>query len=404
MKARGGRAGSLVAALLLLLLVGGVIVLGTAGRRGADPFEVRRSSFLATPTGTRVLHHALDELGYVVRRNRASLRSLPPDARTLLLLSPPIPLGADEARGVVAWVEAGGTLLLTLGGGRLAPTVSDGRDGSDAGIAHELGLRVRRTPTTQYLVETLGPLGRESPSLRFQGGRVLDGDGVHFANFLPLVRNRFGTVAAEIRRGRGRAIVFADDTFLTNRLVRHPDNALLLVRLAAPADPRGAILIDERHQGYGDEGDAAARLAGALAASGVGWALLQAGLAAALLLYLSGRRFGAPLPAPRARRRSGTEAAEALGAAYRASGGSALAAETLAHAARRRAGPRFGIPYTLDPAEFSARLRGRRVPAAVRLADALDDLATVPAGGRRADSRLERAARDVERALGTGAA
>lgn len=395
MKAAGGRrTDGILAVLLLLLLVAGIVALGTAGSKSSDPFEVRRSAFLTTPTGARALHDLLGGLGYDVRRHRASLRQVPAGTSTLVLLSPPLPMGQDEVRGVLSWVDAGGTLVFSLGGGSLAPTASDGnRDSDVAALARELGVRVRRTPTTQYEIETLGPLGEEAPFLRFSGGRVLEGNIVHSPGFEPLVRNRFGPVAAALHRGRGKVVLFADDTLLTNRLLRHPDNAVLLVRVCAPEDGRGVILFDERHQGYGDRGDAAARLAGALAETGLGFLLLQGLLCAGVFLYATGRRFGSPRPEPRARRRRSAETAIALGRAYAAAGAHALVAETLAAAARRRAAARLGIPPSLDGDEFNRRLRASRNEEAHRLADALERLAEVeklPAG-RKADRALAEA-------------
>ena len=60
---------------LLVALVGGVLVLGTAGSKETDPFEIRRSTYLTTPHGTKALHDLLQELGYDVRRHRGPAAS-----------------------------------------------------------------------------------------------------------------------------------------------------------------------------------------------------------------------------------------------------------------------------------------------------------------------------------------
>ena len=397
---RSARTDGLLALGLLVALVGGLVVLGAAGSGGSDPFEVRRSSYLATPTGTKALHDLLSELGFDVRRQRASLRAIPADASALLVLSAPVALGRDEIRGVVSWVEAGGTLVLTLGGGTLAPVASAANRGSPAALlAEELGVEVLRVPASQYGVTVQGTVAAEVSQLRFAGGRILDGPALASASFRPLVRNLYGVVAGTLDRGRGRVIVFADDAPFTNRTIRHLDDGLLLVRLLAPRRRPGTILFDERHQGYGDDRDAASRLAGALAETGLGLAVIQAALAAGALLYLSGRRFGAARPPPRARRRAAVESATALGRAYAACGAAALAAETLAAGARRRAAPRIGVPPTLPPAEFVRRVRGSRAAGAPALAAALERAAAVGAAGRSAGEELAAATRDVEAAL-----
>lgn len=384
---------------LLVALVAGVVVLGALGARGADPFEVRRSTFLGTPWGTKALHDLLKETGYDVRRHRDSLRFVPPEAGTLCILSAPVPQGQDEIRGVVAWVESGGTLVLGLGGGTLAPVASLANRGApSAALAEALGVRVQRTPRTEAGVVTRGRLAVEGgvDRVRFHGGRVLDGPLTGAPGFRPLVVGPHGTVAGEAPRGRGRVIVLADDSALVNRYLRDPWNAQAAVLLLAHGGKVGPILFDERHQGYGDDRQAVARLADALSGTGLGLVLVQAALAAALLLWASGRRFGAPLPPPRARRRRATEAAEALGRAYREAGAAALAAETLAAGARRRVAPRIGLPPTLPPEEFGARLRASRVRGAGALALALERIAAAGEGGRGAGAALRDAARELD--------
>jgi len=396
------RADGLLALGILVALVAGVVVVGAAGSRGTDPFEVRRSSLLGTPWGTRALHDLLDELGYDVRRQRLPLRQVPPEAGTLCILSAPVPMGQDEIRGVISWVEAGGTLVLGLGGGTLAPVASQANRGSPtAALAEALGARVQRTPRSEVGILPQGFLAESGTveRVRFYGGRVLEGPFTRSAGFSPLVTGPHGVLAGEAPRGRGRVIVLADDSALVNRYLRNPWNAQMAVLLLAHRGRPGPVLFDERHQGYGDDREAVQRLAGALSETGLGLVLVQAALAASLLLWAAGRRFGAPIPPPRLRRRAATEAAEALGGAYRSAGAAALAAETLAAAARRRAAPRVGLPPTLPPEEFGARLRRSRAPGAAELAAALDRLAAAGAGGRGAGGALAAAVRDVDRAL-----
>jgi hypothetical protein len=393
---------------LLVALVGGVLVLGTAGSRDTDPFEIRRSSYLTTPHGTKALHDLLSELGYDVRRHRGSLRQVPPETGTLCVLSPPVPFGQDEIRGVLSWVESGGTLVLTLGGGKLAPIAAATNRGSAGGaLAEAIGVLAVRWPASERDLRVVGPLasmhGGAVSKVRLAGGRTIDGPLLGSPTYRDVIRGPYGPVAGIAERGRGRIVVFADDTAFTNRFVRTPDNGLMAVLLLAHHGRRGPILIDERHQGYGADREAVARLAGALSETGLFLVLLQAALAAGAFLYLAGRRFGAPLPPPRARRRSAAEAADALARAYREAGGAATAAETLAAGARRRAAARLGIPPTLPPDEFTARVRASRAPGAAALAAALDRAGRVDGRGAAADRELAEAARDLESALAEAA-
>lgn len=400
MRPRTGRDGFLALA-VLVALVAGVVVLGAAGTRGTDPYEVRRSTHLTTPHGTKALYDVMQELGYEVRRHHGSLRTVPAGAGTLCILSAPVPLGQDEIRGVVAWVEGGGTLVLSLGGGTLAPVAAlTNRGAAVAALAEALDVRAQRQPASERDLRArpaLAPAAVER--VRFTGGRTLDGPFLDLPTYQPLVSGPYGDLAGMARRGRGLVVVFADDTALTNRLLRSPDNPQMLVWLLAHAGRPGPILFDERHQGYGSDREAVAKLAGALSDTGLGLVILQAGLAAAALLFFAGRRFGSPLPPPRALRRSSTEAAAALGRAYHAAGAAALAAETLAAGARRRAAARLGIPPTLPPEEFIERARRSKAPGSRELAAALERAAGVEKAGSAADRELAGAARDLETAL-----
>ena len=398
MRPRTGRDG-LLALAVLAALAAGIVVLGAAGSRGTDPYEVRRSTFLATPHGTKALFEVMREMGYDVRRHHGSLRQVPAEAGTLCILSVPEPLGQDEIRGVVGWVEAGGTLVLSLGGGTLAPLASlSNRGDPAAALAEALDVRAQRQPVSERGLEVPGAL-KGVERVRFTGGRTLDGPFVDQVGYGSVVRGPYGDLVGTAVRGKGRVILFADDTAFTNRLLRAPDNAQMMVGLLAHAGRPGAILFDERHQGYGSDREAVARLAGALSDTGLGLVLLQAGLAAAAFLVFAGRRFGAPLPPPRARRRSATEAAAALGRAYRAAGAAALAAETLAAGARRRAAAKLGIPPTLPPAEFADRAERSSMPGGRELAAALRRAAGVAGAGAAADRELAGAARDLAAAL-----
>ncbi|MHC4821312.1 MAG: DUF4350 domain-containing protein [Planctomycetota bacterium] len=385
---------------LVIALVAGVVILGTVGSRGADPFEVRRSSYLTTPTGTKGLHDLLTELGYDVRRHRDDLSRVPGDAGTLLMLSPPVAVGRDEIRGIISWVEGGGTLVLGLGGGRMRPlATAANRTSPAAALPRALGVWAQPTPVTQVNVRPQGFLKGAVRRVRFRGGYALAGPALHRTDLVPLVTSPHGVVAMELPRARGRILVFADDTPFTNRTIRHPDNAQMLVRLLAPQDDPRPILFDETHQGYGRDRDAATRLASALSETGLFVVMLQAALAAAAMLYLTGRRFGAPMPPSRARRRSAVEAAEALGQAYRSAAATGLAAATVAAGARRRAAPRIGIPPTIPPAEFRSRLVRSRHPGAVDLADALERLESIEGGSRGEEAELAAATQAVEKAL-----
>jgi hypothetical protein len=184
----------------------------------------------------------------------------------------------------------------------------------------------------------------------------------------------------------GEVVVVSDASLLDNEALGREDNAVLAVRLVAG---RGAVVFDEFHHGYRDDGDGdqlESALAAMLFGTWPGRALLVVVLGAALRLAGAAVRLGAPQRDRPPPRRALSEHAEALGRIFEKAGARRETLAILAAGARRVTGPRAGIPASLAPAEFVRRLRLAQAPAAAGLADALE----------RADS--PRTAKDVEMA------
>jgi hypothetical protein len=150
-------------------------------------------------------------------------------------------------------------------------------------------------------------------------------------------------------------VAWSDPEPLTNDRLRTSGAAVALVRAAAAgAGPRGTVWIDEYHHGYRDGGSAVGGTLRFMRDRPWGHATLQWLLVALGTLLLFGRRFGAPLQPPPARRRSPLEHVEALAGAYRQGGARRTARRLLLAGLARRMGRR--VPREGTERELLERL------------------------------------------------
>jgi hypothetical protein len=195
------------------------------------------------------------------------------------------------------------------------------------------------------------------------------------------------------RVGRGRVVALADARPLTNGALRESGAALLFARVAADVARGDTLWFDEYHHGYTNQSGGMVsgmlRYAGRVLPRGLWMQLL---LAAALLLWAAGRRFGAPLPPPAARRRSPLEHVEALAGAYRQAGARRTARRLLLAGLARRLGRR--APADDAAAKEMLERMARRAPVGRDAAAQLErDF------NRGADADLVSLARGVDRYL-----
>jgi hypothetical protein len=151
-------------------------------------------------------------------------------------------------------------------------------------------------------------------------------------------------------------IAWSDPAPLSNIALREDSDAALLFARAV-AGVGSTVHFDEYHHGYRGGGSPVAATLRFLGETRPGHAALQLAAAGLGLLFLLGRRFGAPLaPAP-ALRRSPLEHVEALAGAYRQAGARRTARRlVLAGLARRLRTP---PPAEGAEAEYLERLAAR---------------------------------------------
>lgn len=391
--------------LVALLLVAGLLAI-------PDPEVVstdrRASTTRSSPSGTRALYLALDELGVPVAQRQSPLVDAGPVPGAFALVAPTEPASPREVGALVERVRAGGTLLyapraddalldtlglelvswLAVAAGGEEPGLRElmvGRETAPgAGAAWE-GVWIVESadhPWTRDLGEARG--FRRAFTLTGEGPEptpLLTADTLHFALTVPL--------------GRGRVVALSDALPLTNEWIRVSGVAPLVVRAAAELTSEGDTLVfDEYHHGFRG-GSVRGGMAAFLAGDPVGHGLLQLGAVLLLALLAAGHRFGAPLRRREAAR-SPLEHVDALARVYREAGARRLPRLHLLSALARHA----GRPRPRDEDEARALLDRLRasVPGAGteldRLEGALDgtddDLLTVSAAVDRVNEELRR--------------
>jgi hypothetical protein len=303
--------------LAVLVAVAGALLRERADAgRGMPAFSV----YSDDRNGLAEAAHFLRELGWrplaVTRpiyqtRNRGLLVLAEPEASGPMAAEGG--MSADEARGIIGWVEAGNTLLLC----------SD-RDGA---VQEALGITVTSDgrPNGGTLItvnpQEAGGISADVDRLGVHDGTTLIAPG---GLSLWLVRDRVG--AALIRRGAGRVLVVADPTILTRSGLLREDNALFLANVADRSARDGVIYFDEYHHGFRSAGGAW----GYLAYRGQQILFVLLLLAAGAAAWSAGVRLGPAVPKPPSDGADAVEYASALALLYRRAGVRRLPARTLA--------------------------------------------------------------------------
>ncbi|HEY0018810.1 MAG TPA: DUF4350 domain-containing protein [Longimicrobium sp.] len=355
-------------ALVFLLIAILIALSAVAGRRSArdDTGDPRASTFIRSEGGLAALYWTLQELGIPVARRTDPMLHADSIRGALAIVAPWEHPSEEEMSAIREHVERGGTLLFVPGGYDFAGPAYD-----------TLGLR----PVWIEGVSPWGDDGRAAtpPAAHrwTEGVRQVEGFRRAFADTSRALRRPGAEtllaadghpVAVTWPLGKGRVLAIADGRPLTNKRLRESGAALLAARAVAEAGD--TLFFDEYHQGFSGRGSLVGGTLGMIRRFVSGAAAIQLLVAVALLLWVGGRRFGAPLQPPPARRRSPLEHVEALAGAY------------------RQAGARRTVRRLLLAG--LARRLGRRVPPDERAAgEMLDRMARQSPTGRDAAAALE---------------
>lgn len=326
----------LAAALLVTALLG-----GRPGRDG-PPLDPRSDG----PLGTSALVSLLRALDASVD---LSVGMPGPADDVALLLDDR--LDEDQVDDVTAWVEGGGTLVVTDPGSRFTPPIVD------PGFEGLLPGPVERGSCTIEALDGVGSVEAGSAA-RYEPAGAPDrclGDAE--ASFVVSRALGAGDVVAV-----GGAAVF------TNDLLDARDNAVLAAGLLAPQAGTAVRIVDAPIPAGGGQ-----RSLAELVSPGVRRGLIQLGIAFVLYAIWRAIRLGRPVPEDQPVRIAGSELVAAVGRLLARTGQPAAAAELLRGRLRRTLRARVGMPTSApDEALAAAVARSTGVdPAHVH--DAIDD-------------------------------
>ncbi len=365
--------------LLLAGLFGGLLL-------AMPPSDARRpplTVYSAAPTGGKALWLWLGELGYATATLEASPYRVPDRTGALLVLEPTLPLDRDTLDSLERWVRAGGTLLVA----------ADGFIGGR--VLDRFGLGLRALP---FVVETAAPLEGAGldPAIREVVVRATDALALPETGATPLLGDGERVFAAALPFGAGRVLALSAPAALSNRALRHEDNARLALWLIG-SHGRGPIVFDELHHGYGVPQPRS--LLTLLLDRSWGQAAFYAGLLVLAHGLLAGRRFGRAQPIVVSRGRSLAEYVSSLASLYRAGGKRAFVAEHCCRRLRRDLAQGLGLPGDAADEQIraAAGALGRDPSRALAAIKALER------GGALREGELVALVRDGERAIALGA-
>jgi hypothetical protein len=333
-------------ALVLGVLVVLALALGLASRQ-APPDSPVPSVANAGPLGLRALSLYLREGGRTVESHAASLESLPPGTRTVVIAAPQARVvSKDEVTALERFVREGGTLVYLSPHelGRHQPALEKWLEldpGPLLGANHQ-GMASEWVDPGGTTVDVWLPVG---PARGLSSLRVSRDRGVQMLrdNALPLAGLSTTPVLWRWGLDKGEVYVLAGADLAENHRLELLDNLRFWDALAA----RGPLVFDEFHH-------QAAPLPPL--SRGI-WVFLAQFLAVGLLyVFARGTRFGAPRPLRVERHRSSLEYVRSMGWLMRRAKMEAELLVELDRALRQQMQERLGIPVALGDEDAACML------------------------------------------------
>lgn len=302
----------------------------------------RGSSYAPNPDGAKAAYVFLRETGHDVQRSFDPVATLDADpARTTLLLADPLhPPSAQDRAALVAFVEAGGTVLAA---------------GSSAiaflpGLTQAGAIPGDRQAPRNYVPGFPSPLARHVEAVEMTPAPRRIRTSEH--GWMPVFTDGDAPGVLTARLGAGRVIWWASSRPLSNAAIAAPGHLeLLLNAIGPPADRR--VLWDEHYHGY------TRSLWSYAANTPVAWGLTQLGLLGALALFTFGRRHGPVRSRVVEPRASPLEFIDTMGALYERARTAGAAVATARSRLRRLLRARTGLPSSSSDERFVAALEGR---------------------------------------------
>lgn len=335
---------------LIIVLFGTLIgfTIWGPGRRQPDRDGQPGSTRSAAEHGTYALLRWLEALGYDARRLEFDAWHVPQRAQALWVLAPrEQPFTPDEATATLAWVRAGGTLILVV---PEPPTLLHPNP-----VLEQLRVSVEAPDDAPLLISAgvSQPLLTSPPveAVRVESEAVLR---FQRDDYVPLLSGPHGPLLAGIQEGRGYVYLGTALYPFTNQGLRDPASAALVLNLLRRVPAGSLVLFDEYHHGY----DTPPSLRVTAFQRGWGWPVLYTLLVVGAYLALSGRRFGRAVPLrSEVQQRTSAEYVESLALLLRRADQRAYVAEHFHNELKRRLGRAYGFVPPDDDAAFIRELQ-----------------------------------------------
>jgi hypothetical protein len=372
-----------VVALMLALAVW----LGTR-RPSQDP--VRDHSVMrANQWGTKALAELCRRHGLKVSGWFRPLSLLTQQQQVLCLLDPSRLPTTWELDNLVAWVTAGGTLIVGVDMDEsrnfLAPSphgagpdeyvlAALGLVAEAKGAATSLATLKQPTPETREVNQIYvpgpyrlrpanpGELEQRNRDLQSRDPKAKPLRALVRAPWQPLLGDAAGTAVMAATLGQGRVYALSEVEILANENLARSDNVVLAANLLY--GPGVSVVHFDEHLHWVRPG--LSEEAAALDPARAFWALRLALLA--LALYFAGQmlRFGAPVPLRTTPRRSALEFVDAAADLYRRAAARGAVVEILRQTFRQRLAGALGLPHDTPGPALAAAAAGRTHGSAQR--------------------------------------
>ncbi len=393
---------------LIALLVGAAALLFAvallAHRHAAFDAVRDHSSLRRNPWGTAAWRALIERSGVPTATWDRPLTELGPEVEMLIMLAPLYDLTPGELDALVAWVRAGGRLIVAA----TAYSSFDGAFAREPDAARDLlrrleleahsgpGATATVAPRAEDPVTTDVRAVRVPGSLRL-GGREGGGPSITTGQPVTLLGEADAAAAVAVPMGRRPVIVLAEAEMLANATLRHDDNVVLAANLIFAGGTPARVHFDEYHHGVRRAESAPERTVDLGPLRDAALALL-----AVFMIFAFGRsrRFGAPVCSTGDRRPRTSDYVRAFAAIYARAGAAGAAADMLYRRLRHELVRATGLPATADDERLVAALerRGLRTVGLRELLTRLRGAADRALSGQEL-VELARAVADYERML-----
>lgn len=333
--------------ILLVVFLGLIGFIAYGPRLRSQPSDPGLPTTRSTqPEGAAALFRWVGALGYTA--SRLEYRDFEPTENdaALVILNPSEAFTPQEASNTLGWVERGGTLILA--------DDSDNLFGGSSLLFDELQIERDVYTTTADL--TLDKAIVAQPSLSQPPPQDVQVQTAYVLkprrdDVVELVLAEGQPVVIGMQIGLGYAYVSAATFPFTNAGLKNSANSALVQNMLRQVPPGGQVLFDEYHHGaFNPPGAAPATVS---FNNPLGWAALYAVLVIAAYLWLSGRRFGQPVPTrAETARRSSAEYVESMADLFQRSGKRDYILKHYHDAFKRRLAKPYGVNPQLDDEAF----------------------------------------------------